>query len=165
MCLRTVNFKIMRHKKIYRASIFSIAHYLDFHCSNTSKRRELTDTFMMIWNWKTLWSLWFIQKYFIVERVKNGRKEKFHCQNSGIWSGVFNPDTNWLHPAMLLFWIQSAWCPWESSSIVIYTSFPGKLVNTGENVDWSWICLAGRPDSPIFTSCLPWGHRFYDPNL
>ena len=34
------------------------------------KRKEPTNTFMMISNWKTLWSPWFIQEYFSVGKVK-----------------------------------------------------------------------------------------------
>ena len=33
------------------------------------KRKEQTKTFMIISNWKTLWSPWFMQTYFSVVRL------------------------------------------------------------------------------------------------
>ena len=66
------------------------------------KRKELAKTFMMISNWKNLWSPRFIQKYFSAVKVKAGF---VHSANNveNIWTISDDLSWRWTHVSVLMW--------------------------------------------------------------
>ena len=94
------------------------------------KRKQLTKTFIMISYWKkTIWSPWFIQKYFSIVRV-NLRRWPNSKHTMG--SGVFRESPDCLQ--IQVDWIWAARCRhyWQpdcsqSDSLIWITWWPSRL--------------------------------------